>query len=342
MRAVVLHERLSDQPRKDELDVLVQAEAVSAALEKLGYKPVTVAFGLDLSRVLEELKHIQPAIVFNLVESVEGRERLLYLAPALMDAWRIPYTGARGEAAFSTTNKVMGKTLLKAGGIPTPYWISLRGTGDETGFAAGKYILKSVWEHASVGIDGQSLVEAGSLKELLALLEEREGRSGSECFAEAYIEGREFNLSILAGPEGPQVLPPAEIRFVDFPPEMPRVVGYAAKWDEESFEYRHTPRGFDFVPEDASLLARLKEIAGRCWRLFDLHGYARVDFRVDDRGNPWVLEVNANPCLSPDAGFAAALERAGIEYAEAIGRIVRDASAGIPDDNRRGKKNHVE
>ena len=103
------------------------------------------------------------------------------------------------------------------------------------------------------------------------------------------------------------------------------MVGYKAKWESESFEYNNTPREFDFPEEDYSLIAGLKKIALDCWKVFSLKGYARVDFRVDKSGNPWVLEVNANPCLSPDAGFAAALEKSGISFKSAIEKIIRDS-----------------
>ena len=153
----------------------------------------------------------------------------------------------------------------------------------------------------------------------------RAERLGGEVFAEAYIAGREFNLSVLAGPDGPEVLPPAEIHFVDYPDDRPRIVGYRAKWDSDSFEYHHTPRSFDFPPPDAPLLAELCRLARACWDLFGLRGYARVDFRVDETGQPWVLEINANPCLSPDAGFGAAAERAGLSFPAVIARILADA-----------------
>ena len=133
-------------------------------------------------------------------------------------------------------------------------------------------------------------------------------RLGRACYAEQYIDGREFNLSVLASPQGPQVLPPAEIDFSGFPPGKPRLVGYRAKWEEGSFEFQHTPRRFDFPAEDGPLLDRLRDLALGSWRVFGLRGYGRVDFRVDEAGHPWVLETNTNPCLSPDAGFYAALQ----------------------------------
>ena len=146
---------------------------------------------------------------------------------------------------------------------------------------------------------------------------------GGACLAEAYIDGREFNLSLLAGEGGPEVLPPAEIRFDAYPPGKVRVVGYRSKWEEGSFEFANTPRTFQFSAQDAPLLSQLKELARRCWNIFDLQGYARVDFRVDGAGRPWILEVNANPCLSPDAGFSAATLRAGLTFPDVLTRIIR-------------------
>jgi D-alanine-D-alanine ligase len=136
------------------------------------------------------------------------------------------------------------------------------------------------------------------------------------------VSGRELNVAVIAAPEGPRVLPPAEIRFVDFPAGKPQIVGYAAKWHDDSFECRNTVRVFGVEPP---LAAAARQIALRCWELFALDGYARVDFRVDQHGGLWVLEVNSNPCFSPDAGFAAALAQAGVDYATAVRWLVEDA-----------------
>ena len=120
------------------------------------------------------------------------------------------------------------------------------------------------------------------------------------------------------------MLPVAEIRFDGFPAGKPRIVGFAAKWEPHSVEYRRTVRSFDVEP---SLAAELSRIALECWNAFELDGYARVDFRVDDDGRPWVLEVNANPCLSADAGFAAMLAAAGIAFPVALAWLLAAAEA---------------
>jgi len=182
-----------------------------------------------------------------------------------------------------------------------------------------------VWEHASLGMDDSCLVRGATPAMVAARLHAFADRMGGECFAEEFIDGREFNIGLLAGPQGTEILPPCEIVFGDFPPDKPRIVGYQAKWKADSFEYRHTTRRFDFDAADAPLIEEMKRMSLQCWESFGLAGYARVDFRIDSEGNPWILEANANPCLSPDAGFAAMLARAGLTYDQAVARILADA-----------------
>jgi len=107
---------------------------------------------------------------------------------------------------------------------------------------------------------------------------------------------------------------------------MPRIADYAAKWDENSLGYRHTPVRLGIPPADAELVRGMTETARACWRLFGLRGYARMDFRCDEAGRPYVLEINPNPCLEPEAGFAAAAAHAGLSYVDLVDHILR---AGI-------------
>jgi D-alanine-D-alanine ligase len=324
MKVVLLHDDIAPDARLDELDVFVQADAIAAALAELGHTAVRLPFALDLRGTAAALRNLDPGVVFNLVEAIEGRGRLVHLATSLLDLLGLPYTGTTTTGMFLTANKILTKRWLAAHGLPTPGWCTAAGAAGGLRFP-GRFIIKSVWEEASLGLEDDSVLSAVGLAELGREIQARTARLGGEAFAEEYINGREFNLALLAGQSGPQVLPPAEIHFLNYASDKPRVVGYRAKWDEHSFEYHHTPRSFDFPPADAALLAELERLARRCWELFELGGYARVDFRVDESGRPWVLEINTNPCLSPDAGFPAAAQRAGLSFAAVIDRIVADA-----------------
>lgn len=321
MNIVLLHDQLTPHAAADEKDVLVQMDAVGAALAELGHESKRLECTLDLSSTGKSLQELRPEIVFNFVESLNGQGRLIHLVPALLESVGIRYTGCPLPAVFTTSNKVIAKQLLAGAYLTTPTWYSRSDLRGAETIEVGRYIIKSIWEHASIGIDEDSLVNVTEPAKLLATLTERAPRLGGEAFAELYVEGREFNLSLLGG----KVLPPAEIVFEGYHPGKPRIVGYKAKWDEASFEYQHTPRRFDFPGSDQPLIRHLASMAEECWKVFGLRGYARVDFRVDESGAPWILEVNANPCLSPDAGFAAAVARAGMTYAQAIERILDDA-----------------
>jgi D-alanine-D-alanine ligase len=332
VRLAVVHHAVGPKAPADEQDVLDQAAVVASALTQLGHDVVILRCSLDLATMSRELTTRGIEAVFNLVESLEGTGRLIHLFPYLLDAMGLFYTGANALSQLTTSHKVLAKERLRAAGIATPDWVGpfpKDGSGSNAPIKAGEdkegvWIIKSLWEHASVGLDEGSVVR-GNREDVAAMLPQRAALLGGVCFAERFVEGREFNLSLLTGPEGPQVLPPAEILFEDFAPGTPRMVGYQAKWDPDSHAYQNTPRRFPKAAEDGSLLQNLRKIGVRCWDVFSLRGYARVDFRVDAEGRPWVLEINANPCLSPDAGFTAALEQAGISFEEAVERIVGEA-----------------
>jgi D-alanine-D-alanine ligase len=321
MRIAVIHQEVAAGAGRDEQDVITQVDFVSRGLVDLGHEPFAVPASLNLDAVAQTLADLQPAIVFNLVETLAGKGSLIHIVPSLLDALKIPYTGAGTEAMLLTSNKLLAKHWLDAAGLPTPPWLTAAETHEELQIE-GAWLVKSVWEHASIGLDEDSVLFGADRKRLLAEMDTRREALGGACLAEAYIDGREMNLSLLEGADGPELLPPAEIRFDAYPPGKVRVVGYRSKWEEGTFEFANTPRTFDFPAQDAPLLARLKEMALRCWKLFDLRGYARVDFRVDQEGRPWILEVNANPCLSPDAGFSAATLRAGLTFPEVLCRII--------------------
>jgi len=318
---VVLHGTVPPDAPKDEQDTLVEAREVSEALGRLGYEPYPLSCSLDLRHLADSLAKLRPEAVFNLVESLEGKGQLIHLAPSVLDHMGLSYTGSSAEALFLTSNKLVAKTLLEKAGVPTPPWMTPEVLQKGPLPFGPPYIVKSVWEHASVGLDEDSVI--WDERALLQELSRKKARYGGKWFVEAYIEGREFNLSLLESENGPLILPPAEILFEGYGPGKIRVVGYRAKWEEESFEYNHTPRTFSFPDRDKPLLRRLSDLAALCWALFDLRGYARVDFRVDAAGNPWVLEVNANPCLTLGGGFASAAEQGGFSYDRLIEQILK-------------------
>ncbi len=327
MRIAIVHDRVTATDAPDARDVLDQAAVVAEALAIHGHTVSQFECTLDLEGLRRALMDWHPQSIFNLVESIGGQGRLIHLVPFVLDAMGLPYTGASATAMLLTSNKILAKRTLAAAGIATPPWVGPAPSDVHNLPCQGPpadWIVKSLWEHASIGLDADSIIYNAPPENVLSKLPARSPSLGGACFAEHFIVGREFNLSVLAGPKGPEVLPPAEIVFEGFASDTPHIVDYAAKWNADTFAYHHTPRRFDFDAVDSDLIAALQATAIDCWNAFGLNGYARVDFRVDAQGRPWVLEVNANPCLSLDAGYASALHRAGISFAEAIRRIVDD------------------
>jgi D-alanine-D-alanine ligase len=319
MTVLVLHEAIGPDARADELDTLVQVEQVSAALQQLGNKVSVQQTGLDLDATLASIKASRPDCVFNLVESLGGDGRMVHFVPALLRVAETQFTGCDGDAIYLSSQKQMAKNWMRLNKIPTP---ASFGTDADATAGDTRWIVKSLWEHASFGMDDGCVVSGSAAAQ--ARIDQCIEHHGGEWFAEQFVDGREFNISVLEKDGQPFILPIAEIGFAGFPPGKPKIVGYAAKWDEQAPEYLATPRSFPVMPE--RLFDALTRVVNKCWHSFGLGGYARVDIRVDSHGNPWVLEVNANPCISRDAGFAAAAEMAGMDYQQLIEGVL---SAGL-------------
>jgi len=337
MHVVILYNRVSLHDSAGDLDVLKQVVAVDQSLTRLGHSSARVSCHLRLDDVRSALKTERPDVVFNLVESLGGTDQLMPIAALLLESMRLPFTGASTLAMLKTTQKLEAKRHLLMFGLPTPAWMTDQDSGwhglrspDAIPTTA---IIKAVAEHSSLGMTDDSVVRLTDLRgagemvaaRLAKLIARKAAGLETPHFAEDYIDGREFNLSVLATDFGPHVLPSAEIEFMNFPADKPKIVGHDAKWKEHTAEYMNTPRRFQFNHADLPLLDELQSLARRCWEVFGLQGYARVDFRVDADGQPWILEINANPCLSPDAGFAAAVAQAGLTFDTVVERILHDA-----------------
>lgn len=312
----VLHGATGNTP--DERDTVRTALAVRDALVSLGAQSwlVTLDHGADS---LDALAADQPDLVFNLVEAIDGLAGPAAAIPKALARRDLPFTGCGTEASWVCRSKVAQKVRMRSAGLPTPAW-SQNGASLAR---APKVIVKSITEHASIGIDQSSVMSGRRAAQVIA---DRMAQTGDPHFAEAFIDGRECALSLLETDDGLRVLPPAETLFVGYGDDVHRIVDYDAKWVEDSYGYQNTPRRFDFPETDDALLEELQRLARACWDLFGLSGYARIDFRVDEAGQPWILEVNTNPCLAPDAGFMAAAAETGLTFEAVIAEIV---SAGL-------------
>jgi len=314
-KVLIYHTIVSDESTPDDKDVLDEVALVSEVLHNLGYEPVQKSFKSNIKKDLGEIK---PSFIFNLVESVGGKDSLAYLAPHLFEKFDIPYTGCTYNAFYKTKGKTSAKKILNNERIPTPYWFSLKDL-QNADICGKKFLIKSDINHASKDLESTLFMDEKTIQNKLL------SKGEKDFFAEEYIEGREFNVSLI-GPLGAgKILPIPEIKFVDWPNGKPKIVDYNAKWNESSLEYNNTERSFDFSKKDIKLFESLEDISKKCWGIFNLRGYARVDFRVNENNQPYVLEINANPCISPNAGFVAACKKEGMTEDEIIKGIIKDS-----------------
>src|SRR4030042_1979424 len=199
MKVIILYDRIAkDATNPDQSDALVQAETVGRALSDLGHESVDMTFSMDIKEFLAAIREAYPQLVFNLVESVEGHGRLIHFPASILDLLAIPYTGAPAEGLYLTSNKILAKKILAGAGLPTPPYFSPGDLNKKSIPLTGPYIIKSVWEHASVGLEESSVLSVKSSSQLLGEMEKRQDGLGGDGFAEQFIDGREFNLSILA------------------------------------------------------------------------------------------------------------------------------------------------
>ncbi|PIP43503.1 MAG: D-alanine--D-alanine ligase [Deltaproteobacteria bacterium CG23_combo_of_CG06-09_8_20_14_all_60_8] len=318
-------------------DVLVQVEAVAASLVNLGHTPVRIPFTLDLAAFLKAVQRAQTELVFNLCESVDEDPQLGGHPAAVLELRGLPYTGSRPLALMLSTDKLLSKRVLMASGIDTPNCLVYDGTAPFAGQGLTFPVLvKPRFEDASIGIDQESVfVDPGRLSASIQDIYRQYG----PLLVEEYIEGREFNIALLGFPRA-RVLPVAEIDFSAFPANLFHIVGYRAKWDDSSFEYHNSPRCFPSETRGDDAFACMRRIALQCFTLFGLRDYGRVDMRMAADGRIYVLEVNANPCLSPDAGFAAAARQQGISYDELVEKFLHflQARPGQPEGTPSGQR----
>jgi len=320
-KTVILANSVIANGNPDEYDTFIQAQDINEALTNLGIDSEIIFLPEKLSTLNEILEGKKETIVFNLIENDENKN-LIQTSANFLKYLNISFTGCSPESLLLTNNKTVSKSIMKSYGILTPSWFDFN---QKSGLKLSeKYIIKLNDEHASVDIDSTSIIKPKTFadlnKELLI-----KSKSGKNFFAEEFIEGREFNVSIIGGKDNFKILPIGEIVFdSEIFMNREKIVDYKAKWNSLSPEYRGTPRSFRCNSLDPELMEQLRDVTALCWKIFNLNGYARVDFRCDKDNNLYVLEVNSNPCIAKDSGIAAAASEAGYPYEKLIEIIIKN------------------
>jgi D-alanine-D-alanine ligase len=306
-----------------EVGVMEEMDDIRVALNSLGYKTTVFNVDSDMVRMIDYLREEKPDLVFNIVECVENESIQEMNVAGVFELLKIPYTGAPPLALGIALNKPLVKEILSFHGVKTPrfqvFQPATRIVVD--GSIPFPLIVKPSHEDASVGIADASVVYTpNDLRKRIRYIFEEFGQA---ALVEQYVEGRELNVAIIGNRE-PIALPISEIDFSGLAPGMQKIVSYEAKWIHGTVAYEGT-KGVCPAPLTAQQESRLKEIALKCYRLIGCRDYARVDFRMTKEGVPYVLEVNPNPDISDEAGFARSARAYGLSFPDIVGKIVEYA-----------------
>ncbi|MEJ7731785.1 MAG: ATP-grasp domain-containing protein [Polyangiaceae bacterium] len=317
-----------DSPRKDCLadddniadnSVALVADMIMDAIASAPGVRVAHRAVLRPGEILNAIGEHRPNVVFNLCESLAGDSRFEATAAWLFERLGLPFTGSPYLALRHCLYKVECSQMLARAGVRLPATVRVD-SPDNLPKIRFPAIVKPEREDGSAGIGRKSVVY--NYKRLREQVAEVIETCEQPAVVQQYIKGRELAVSLLGWPV-PRVLPPGEILFNDLPKGHPHILTYSAKWRSDSVDFVGTPSVAAVLrPHE---LRKVAAIGRRTFEVLGLRDYGRVDVRLDDRGDPYVIDVNPNCDLSPDGGFARACKRAGMDYQRAVWEILRGA-----------------
>lgn len=315
-----------------DLGVMQEVAAVEKALNSLGIEFESIGL-FSLTHLMQVLPKHRGAFAVNLVEGFPKCPHDMVYVPTICDAHDVHVTGCDTRCMSLAQDKWVTKAILHEAGIHTPTGIVVKpgDTADYNLIPPGKYIVKPASTDASEGIDSRSVVKVPGEAVSRAVTRVHK-RFGQTAIVEQMIAGQELNVSLLETQGKARVVAVAEIDFSAFPRNRARIVDYRAKWVPESFQFKNTPRILPAVITEQQR-QRIEAVALRAWHILGCRDYARIDSRLNDSGEPVLIELNPNPDISPDDGFAAGIEHAGFTYEAFIETILTNAYRRRNDNN---------
>jgi len=266
----------------------------------------------------QKLKELKPDIVFNFAEGLIGVNRESHM-PAMMEMLQIPYSGSDALTLGICLDKSRAKEILTYYKIPNAKFLVANQMEDIVNANFDfPLIVKPISEGSSKGIFSSSFVK--NTKELEDEVTRILFTYNQPALIEEFIEGREFNVSVV-GDLKPKVLPISEIDVSKMPDHLHNIVSYQAKWDPHHESYHKT---IPICPANISkdLEEKIKHTAIAAFKIMGTRDYARVDMRVTNDEEIYVLEVNPNPDLTDGAGFMRSAHAAGLSYSQALKKLV--------------------
>jgi D-alanine-D-alanine ligase len=293
---------------------------VVTTLTAMGHEVHTLPVHDDLGDIRRAATEWKPHIAFNLLEGFDDITIFDQNVVSHLELLKLPYTGCNPRGLLLARDKSLSKKLLAYHRIRVPEFEVVRvgKPARRPKRLAFPLIVKSLTQEASIGISQASVVDNDErLQERVAFVHQS---IGTAAIVEQYIEGRELYVGIL-GNQLLQALPVWELFFTNMPEGSRRIATDRVKWNrkyQERYQIESGPARE--VPEEVGV--RIQHICKRAYRALELSGYARIDLRLDESGNVWVLEANPNPQIAKGEDFAASAEAAGMSYEAVLQRII--------------------
>ena len=275
----------------------------------------------------EKFKKLQPDLVFNVAECANGISREAQI-PAMLDMLQIPYTGSDPLTLATCLDKARTKEVLSHYKIPTAKFLLIESISDLKNFDLRfPVIVKPVAEGSGKGIFNSSLLN--SLDKLKENLTNNLQSYNQPFLVEEFLPGREFTVAIIGNGEDAEVLPIVEINLSELPKELAPIYSYEAKWIVDT---RDNPLNIFSCPAhiDASLEEKIRNIALKTYKVLRCRDWSRIDLRLDENGEPNIIEINPLPGILPDpkdnSCFPKAARSSGLSYEEMINKVLFTAA----------------
>jgi D-alanine-D-alanine ligase len=298
--------------RKTEFDV-------RDAIDALGHEVISIGVSDDLSTIRGAIDAHKPDIAFNLVEEFDGIGHFDQHVVSYLELRKQAYTGCNPRGLTLARDKALTKKILAYHGLKVPEFAIFpkrRATKRPEGLAFPLFV-KSLTEEGSAGISGASIVhDDEKLKERVEFINRT---TNSTALAEQFIEGREIYVGVM-GNDRVTALPAWEFVMTKKVDGAPLIASGRAKWDPE---YQRQ-MGLKTGPARLSkkMQAKLADLSKEIYRLLGMSGYARLDYRVTEDGDAYLLEANPNPQIAKDEDFALSAKHVGIDYPALIEQLI--------------------
>ncbi|HNX34813.1 MAG TPA: hypothetical protein PKM57_09320 [Kiritimatiellia bacterium] len=317
-----------DRGSMDDLQIFIRH--LARVLRRIGHRVTVLPLSNDLLGFQRKLTRLQPDVVFNQYDDVVNSALYEMRVAALVRMMGFPITGSHALALGLCRYKYMAISLLQGLGLRVPPESRLLERVKDVDGVSWHFpvIVQPAQEHAGIGLTRQSVVHSvTALRRQVGIILRDYHQPAT---AQRFLPGREFNIGIIGGAK-PRVLPFAEVNYAELPEGIPPIMSYAAKWMENSVEYKCTSV---ICPAEVSppLARKLTDLTVKAFRALGGWGYGRVDIRLDEHDEPHVLEVNCNPCLEEDVALARSAKAAGIAYPQLLQMIIDAAFEKPPFD----------